>query len=118
MATLTHNHTGTKYTAPSDTHYDPEYRAWIAGDVRYTDMGGEYTFEADPAPEPVTPAEVRRAEITAELAEIDAASARPLRAIIAATASGGTADNKDIARLTDLEDKAKALRTELAALVA
>lgn len=118
MATLTHNHTGTKYTVPSDTHYDPEYRAWVAGDVRYTDMGDEYAFEADPAPAPVTPAAIRRAEIDAELTAIDAASARPLRAILAATVSGGTADVADIAKLQGLEAQAKALRTELASLEA
>ena len=117
MATLTHTNTGTKYTVPSDTHYDPEYRAWVAGDVRYTDMGDEYTFEADPAPAPVTPAAIRRAEIDAALTAIDAASARPLRAILVATTSGGTADAADTAKLAELEAQAKALREELATLV-
>ena len=117
MATLIHNDTGTKYTVPSDTRYNPEYRAWVAGDVRYTDMGDEYTFEADPAPEPVTPAAIRRTEIEAELTAIDAASARPLRAILSATTSGGTADATDVAKLAELEAQAKALREELATLV-
>ena len=117
MATITHNATGEKYTVPSDTHYDSYYSAWVAGDVWYTDMGDEYTFEADPAPDPVTPAAIRRAEIEAELTAIDAASARPLRAILTATTSGGTADPADVAKLTELEAQAKALREELATLV-
>ena len=72
--------------------------------------------EPAPEPEPVTPAEIRRAEIEAELTAIDAASARPLRAILAATTSGGTADPADVAKLAELEAQAKALRTELASL--
>ena len=72
--------------------------------------------ESAPAPEPVTPAEIRRAEIDAELTAIDAASARPLRAILAATVGGGTADAADIAKLQSLEDQATALRSELATL--
>lgn len=82
---------------------------------------GEWTEpEADPdvAPIPVTPAAIRRAEIEAELTAIDAASARPLRAILAATVSGGTADVADVAKLAELEAQAKALRTELASLEA
>lgn len=72
--------------------------------------------EVTPAPEPVTPAAIRRAEIGAELAAIDGASARPLRAILAATTSGGAADPADVARLVELEAQAKALREELVAL--
>ena len=72
--------------------------------------------EAAPAPEPVTPAEIRRAEIEAELTAIDAASARPLRATLTATTSGGTADPADVAKLAELEAQAKALREELATL--
>ena len=74
--------------------------------------------ESAPAPDPVTPAAIRRAEIEAELTAIDAASARPLRAILAATVSGGTADVADVAKLAELEAQAKALRTELASLEA
>ena len=71
-----------------------------------------------PAPDPVAPAAIRRAEIEAELTAIDAASARPLRAILAATTSGGAADPADVAKLAELEAQAKALRTELASLEA
>ena len=69
--------------------------------------------ESAPAPDPVTPAAIRRAEIESELTAIDAASARPLRAILAATTSGGTADPADTAKLAELEAQAKALREEL-----
>ena len=72
--------------------------------------------ESAPAPDPVTPAAIRRAEIEAELTAIDAASARPLRAILAATVGGGTADAADIAKLRSLEDQATALRSELVTL--
>ena len=74
--------------------------------------------EPAPAPAPVTPAAIRRAEIESELTAIDAASARPLRAILTATTSGGTADPADVAKLAELEAQAKALRTELASLEA
>ena len=67
---------------------------------------------------PANPAAIRRAEIEAELTAIDAASARPLRAILTATTSGGTADPEDVAKLAELEAQAKALRTELASLEA
>ena len=72
--------------------------------------------EPTPAPAPATPAAIRRAEIEAELTSIDAASARPVRAILAATVGGGTADAADIAKLQSLEDQATALRSELVTL--
>lgn len=53
----------------------------------------------------------RRVEILAALATIDAASARPLRAILV-----GSATDEDRARLTELDDQAAALRAELATL--
>ena len=85
--------------------HDPDSDLWTAP-------------EPTPGPGPVTPAEIRRAEIEAELTAIDAASARPLRAILTATTSGGTADATDVAKLAELEARAKALRTELASLEA
>ena len=88
--------------------YDPITDTWTIAPVP----------ESAPAPDPVTPAETRRAEIEAELTAIDAASARPLRAILTATTSGGTADPEDVAKLAELEAQAKALRTELASLEA
>lgn len=86
--------------------YDPVTKTWTIAPVP----------ESAPAPEPVTPAEIRRAEIEVELTAIDAASARPLRAILTATTSGGTADAADIAKLQGLEAKATVLRSELATL--
>ena len=83
--------------------HDPDSDLWTAP-------------EPAPAPEPQTPAAIRIAEIEAELTAIDAASARPLRAILAATVGGGTADAADIAKLQSLEDQATALRSELATL--
>lgn len=88
--------------------YDPITETWTIAP----------TPEPAPAPEPQTPAAIRIAEIEAELTAIDAASARPLRAILTATTSGGTADPADVAKLAELEAQAKALRTELASLEA
>lgn len=51
---------------------------------------------------------VRAEEIRAELAEIDSQAVRPLRAIVA-----GTATDEDRARLAELEARADALRAEL-----
>lgn len=56
-------------------------------------------------------ADERRPGIIAALAAIDAASARPLRAIAA-----GTATQADNDRLTELEAQAAALRAEMASL--
>ena len=83
--------------------YDPNTETWTIAPVS----------NPAPAPDPVAPAAIRRAEIEAELTAIDAASARPLRAILAATTSGGTADPADTAKLAELEAQAKALREEL-----
>jgi len=54
---------------------------------------------------------VRRAEVLAELAAIDAASARPLRAILV-----GSATDEDRQRLAELDAQAATLRAELDAL--
>jgi len=70
-----------------------------------------------PAPTAEQLAAARIAEIKAELTAIDAASARPLRAILAAQSSGA-ADPADVARIADLEAQAVALRAELAGLEA
>ena len=86
--------------------YDPIMETWTIAPLP----------EPAPEPEPQTPAAIRRAEIEVELTAIDAASARPLRAILTATTSGGTADPADGAKLAELEAQAKALREELAAL--
>jgi hypothetical protein len=62
---------------------------------------------------PLPTAAMRRAEILARLAEIDAASVRPLRAI----AQGDTVQ-ADHDRLAALDAEAASLRTELAGLTA
>lgn len=61
-------------------------------------------------------ADARRAEILQELADLDAQGARASRGIALAYAAGETPDAADVTRLTEVEDAAKALRTELAAL--
>lgn len=98
----------------------PEWVAgiWECGTFRITDADRtQYkAVEPAPAPEPQTAAAIRIAEIEAELTAIDAASARPLRAILTVTTNGGTADPADAARLAELEAKAVALRSELATL--
>lgn len=52
-----------------------------------------------------------RKRLREELAAVDAESARPLRAIVA-----GTATDEDRARLADLEARAQALREQLQAV--
>lgn len=66
-------------------------------------------------PEP-TAAEIRRAEIMAELYRIDAASSRPARAVAYAIANGNQADAADVAQLGALEAQAQSLRAELKAI--
>lgn len=61
-------------------------------------------------------ADARRAEILQELADLDAQGARASRGIALAVAAGATPDAGDVSRLTEIENSAKALRAELAAL--
>lgn len=72
-------------------------------------VDGHWSVERIPKPGAAAPD--RRAEIEAELTAIDAASARPMRAIV-----GGTATQDDRDRLADLETQASTLRAELSAL--
>ena len=77
------------------------------------DTFGRLFYEGDPridVPPPVTPEE-RIAQIKSALAEIDARSARPLRAVAAGSATDG-----DHTALVALEAQAAALRDELATL--
>lgn len=92
--------------------------AQSAGKVIVPGVDGR-PIAAEPAP--ATEAELgtlRRAAIAAELTAIDAASARPLRAIIATQAAGGEAAPADVAKIAELEAQAVLLRAELAALEA
>lgn len=84
-----------------------------AGQVIDFDAAGRPFLSDRPAPSSEQLAAIRRAEILAELAAIDTASARPLRAILV-----GSATDADRARLTELDDQAAALRAELATLSA
>ena len=61
-------------------------------------------------------ADARRVEILQELADLDAQGARASRGIALAYAAGETPNVADVSRLTEIENAAKALRTELAAL--
>ncbi|GHV57101.1 hypothetical protein FACS189460_3070 [Deltaproteobacteria bacterium] len=74
--------------------------------------GGLYFAGEEPQPTPeeeaAEAAAARRAEIQAELAAIDLASVRPLRAI-----TEGTATDYDRNRLAELEARAAQLRAEL-----
>lgn len=58
----------------------------------------------------------QKAYIQAQLDTIDAASSRPLRAIVAAQAAGETPAMADLTKLANLEAQAVALRNELASL--
>lgn len=69
--------------------------------VPITDSDGNII---DAAPAPDDPDEA----IKAQLAEIDRAAVRPIRAVLA-----GTATDEDRARLKDLEQQAEALRVKL-----
>lgn len=106
-------------------HLFPDAVAGVDFSLR-DDGDGAYiaTWEVD-APQP-TPAKlkaaaaaaallresaVRRGEIQASLDRIDLASARPLRAIVA-----GSATDEDRARLEELDQQAAALRLELSGL--
>ena len=60
--------------------------------------------------------EDKTADIKAQLADIDAQSARPARAIALAVVKGATPEHADIAKLESLEEQAISLRAELAAL--
>lgn len=89
---------------------------------RYRPWGAGWRGEAVPQPEPepevpqLSPAELRRQEIMARLAEIDAASARPLRDVVGALVAGQMAPEFAAGKLAALEAEAATLRAELAGL--
>ena len=99
---------------------DPDYVAFLAGGDHPTPYpkdtdGQESEAELAAVLAPyglyVSAAAARRAEILARLAEIDAASIRPLRAIADSTAAQADHD-----KLAALDSEAAALRAELAGL--
>lgn len=83
------------------------------GKVIAADAAGRPRLQDPAPPSPAELAARRRSELLTELEAIDAASARPLRAILV-----GSATDADRARLTELDNQAAALRAELAALPA
>jgi len=87
--------------------------ARVAGGAAHEIVSGPFTA---PALSPAEQAAARRAQVLAELTALDAASARPLRAVLAAQVGGAEPDPANLARLADLEAQAQALRTELAEL--
>lgn len=76
-------------------------------------LAGETYSDTQPAPVALARAD----EIKAALAVLDAASARPLRAVLVAQAQGAEPGAADVAKLADLEAQAVTLRAELAGLV-
>jgi len=44
---------------PNSTHYDEKQRAWIAGDVRYSDMTGDEYIFVPGDPDPLPPGDMR-----------------------------------------------------------
>ncbi len=76
------------------------------------DVDGRPTLSDAPEPTEAALAAQRRAAITVELTAIDAASARPLRAILYAQAHGLTPGPADVARIAELEAQAVALRAQ------
>lgn len=97
---------------PANIEPGKRYRPWGAG------WRGEAVPQQEPEPEApqLSPAELRRQEILGRLAEIDAASARPLRDVVGALVAGQPAPEFAAGKLAALEAEAATLRAELAGL--
>lgn len=80
------------------------------GDIR------RFQIQELPAPTPEELAQQRKNELLAALDRLDAASARALRAIIAAQTAGKEPDAADVERLRAIEAEAQTWRLELARL--
>ena len=78
--------------------------------------GKLYEKGKEPSPTVKEQAEWRKGEILAELDRIDRISSRALRAVLAAQSAGQEPDTADVEKLSEYEESAKALRTELAEL--
>lgn len=98
---------------PANIEPGKRYRPWGAG------WRGEAMPPAEQEKEmpQLSPAELRRHEILGRLAEIDAASARPLRDVVGALVAGQPAPEFAAGKLATLEAEAATLRAELAGLV-
>lgn len=98
--------------------------ATIEDGKRYKPWGTGWSAEAIPQPEqvaepvtvPQSPEEIRKAEILAQLAAIDADSVRPAREIALAVARGEPEPQFSLDKLVSLENAAVQLRAELKAL--
>ena len=97
---------GTEYWLPEDTHESPARTMKEVGPLPSGAL-----LERPEKTQTELDAE-RKFEILSELNHLDAKSARPMRAVLADTA---TDEDKDT--LAEIEDKAKKLREELAGLV-
>jgi hypothetical protein len=97
---------GARYGGSVTDNTEAAYQA-----LRWEDERQKPEWSALVAVAAVVDVQRRKAEILSELAAIDAASARPLRAILV-----GSATDEDRARLTELDEQAAALRVEMAAL--
>ena len=117
---------GTDWTLECGPHTGNEIAitAWNLPQTRPTQaqIDAVYAiFDAKPSPDAVlqadgtwvVPKPDRRAVILAALMEIDASTVRPMRAKLA-----GTGTSADDAKLVELENSARTLRTELAGLPA
>lgn len=96
--------------APPKTEPGKRYRPWGTG-WRGEEVPAPPAPPPEPKPEPPSRAEI----IRGQLAQIDAQSLRPARAVAAALAAGRAAPAPDAQRLVELESQAEALRAELAA---
>ena len=90
---------------------------WRSVDSAADCAESETYSETQPAPYAETDAgkaSIRKTEIVVALTALDAASVRPLRAILTAQAAGRTADAADLAKLADLAAQAVTLRADRA----
>lgn len=135
MSKVHHYHPETGlYTGTSDARPDPlDGNYWLCpasatfeepptpgqgqGVRRVLDRWELFDFPPAPAPAPApSPDALRAAAIAARLQAIDEQSARPLREVIKAQASGQPVPAFAVAKLGKLEDEANALRVELKGL--
>lgn len=105
MKYLKRPETGEVFAFEADGSQD----SFIPGDLVEMSAAEIKAHVEPPLPDPVA---LRREEIAAELAAVDLASVRPLRAVLAAEKP----DPEDVAKLAELDAQASALRAELAGL--
>ena len=89
---------------------------YVIKEIAQQDGKRRFQIQEIPAPTAEELAQQRRQEILAELDRIDRASSRALRAVLAAQSAGQEPNATDVEKLSEYEESAKALRTELAEL--